>query len=315
MKTELNSDAEILLEINKMTGDIISARGTGLINLGVDPRDNAFSILGDCTVESGNYLFGLQGIVSKRFQIIPGGTISFNGDIENTQLNLTASYKTKASLNTLLADTTMVGHRRDVDCQILMSGNLMNPALGFNIEMEDIDPMTRARIESALSTDDKIMRQFVTLLVSSSFIPEQESGIVNNSNILYSNATEILSNQLNNIFAQLNIPLDVGFNYQSGQSGNIFDVAISTRLFNNRVVINGNMGNNPYTRNENDLVGNVDIELKLDEKGKFRLKAFSHAADQYSNYLDNTQRSGGGFVYQEEFDSFRQLWRRWWKLP
>lgn len=315
MKTELTPDAEILLEINKMTGDVISARGTGLINLGVDPRDDSFSILGDCTVESGNYLFGLQGIVSKRFQIVPGGSISFNGDIDNTQINLTASYKTKASLNTLLSDTTMVGNRRDVDCQILMSGNLMNPTLGFNIELEDIDPMTRARVESALSTDDKMMRQFVTLLISSSFMPEQESGIVNNSNILYSNATEILSNQLNNIFAQLNIPLDVGFNYQPGQSGDVFDVAISTRLFNNRVMINGNMGNNPYTRNENDLVGNVDIELKLDEKGKFRLKAFSHAADQYSNYLDNTQRSGAGFVYQEEFNSFRQLWRRWWKLP
>ena len=315
MKTELTPDAEILLEINKMTGDVISARGTGAINLGVDPRDDSFSILGDCTVESGNYLFGLQGIISKRFQIVPGGTISFNGDVENTQLNLTASYITKASLNTLLADTTMVSNRRDVDCQILMSGNLMNPALGFNIEIADIDPMTRARVESALSTDDKMMRQFVTLLISSSFMPEQESGIVNNSNILYSNATEILSNQLNNIFAQLNIPLDVGFNYQPGQSGDVFDVAISTQLFNNRVVINGNMGNNPYTSNENDLIGNVDIELKLDEKGKFRLKAFSHAADQYSNYLDNTQRNGAGFVYQEEFNSFGQLWRRWWKLP
>ena len=54
-----------------------------------------------------------------------------------------------------------------------------------------------------------------------------------NTNILYSNATEILPNQLNNIFAQLNIPLDVGFNY-ARQSGDIFDVAISTRLFNNR---------------------------------------------------------------------------------
>lgn len=315
MKTELTTDAEILLEINKTTGDVITARGTGLINLGVDPRDDSFSITGDCTVESGNYLFGLQGIVSKRFQIVPGGTIFFNGDIENTQLNLTASYKTKASLNTLLSDTTMIGNRRDVDCQILMSGNMMNPTLGFNIDIQDIDPMTRARVESALSTEDKMMRQFVTLLISSSFIPEQESGIVNNSNILYSNATEILSNQLNNILAQLNIPLDVGFNYLPGHSGDLFDVAISTRLFNNRVVINGNMGNNPYTRNENDLIGNVDIELKLDEKGKFRLKAFSHAADQYSNYLDNTQRSGAGFVYQEEFNTFRQLWKRWWKLP
>ncbi len=315
MKTELTPDAEILLEINKATGDVISGRGRGVINIGVDPLQDGFSILGDCAVESGNYLFVLQGIISKRFQIVPGGTISFNGDVMNTQLNMTASYHTKDSLNTLLSDTTMISNRRDVDCQILMSGALLNPSLGFNINIDDIDPTTRARVESALNTDDKMMRQFMTLLISSSFMPDQESGIVNNSNILYSNATEILSNQLNNIFAQLNIPLDVGFNYQPGQSGDVFDVAISTQLFNNRVIVNGNMGNNPYTQNNNDLVGNIDIELKLDEKGKFRIKAFSRSADQYSNYLDNTQRSGGGFVYQEEFNSFRQLWRRWLNLP
>jgi len=58
-----------LLEINKITGDIIQARGTGLINLGLDPKDDTFSILGDCSVESGSYLFGLQGIVSKGFRL------------------------------------------------------------------------------------------------------------------------------------------------------------------------------------------------------------------------------------------------------
>ncbi len=314
MKTQITPDAQMLLEINKTTGDVITARGNGMVTIGMDPKQDGFSLLGDCTLESGDYLFVLQGLLSKRFQIVPGSTLSFGGDLDNTQLDLTASYTTKASLNSLLSDSTSVSTRRNVDCQILMSGQLMNPTLGFNIEIDDIDPTTRARVESALNTDDKMMRQFMSLLISSSFMPDQESGIVNNSNLLYSNATEILSNQLNNIFAQLDIPVDVGFNYQPGQEGrDIFDVAISTQLFNNRVVVNGTMGNNPYNQsNQNsDIIGNVDIELKLDKQGKFRLKAFSHAADQYSNYLDNTQRNGGGFVYREEFNSFKELWQRW----
>lgn len=316
MKTQITPDAQMLLEINKITGDVITARGNGIVTIGVDPKQDGFSLLGDCTLESGDYLFVLQGLLSKRFEIVPGGTLSFGGDLTNTQLDLTASYTTKASLSSLLSDSTSVSTRRNVDCQILMSGQLMNPTLGFNIEIDDIDPTTRARVESALNTDDKMMRQFMTLLISSSFMPDQESGIVDNSNLLYSNATEILSNQLNNIFSQLDIPVDVGFNYQPGQEGrDIFDVAISTQLFNNRVIVNGTMGNNPYSQSNNngDVIGNVDIELKLDKKGKIRLKAFSHAADQYSNYLDNTQRNGGGFVYREEFNSFRELWNRWFR--
>ena len=40
-----------------------------------------------------------------------------------------------------------------------------------------------------------------------------------------------------------------------------------------------------------------------------RLKAFSHSADQYTNYLDNSQRNGIGISYQREFNSFRQFFK------
>ena len=54
----------------------------------------------------------------------------------------------------------------------------------------------------------------------------------------------------------------------------------------------------------------MDVEIKLNESGKLRLNLFSHSADQYSNYLDQTQRNGAGLVYQEEFNSFHELWRK-----
>ena len=92
---------------------------------------------------------------------------------------------------------------------------------------------------------------------------------------------------------------------------NIFDVAVSTQLFNNRVVINGNIGNDPYGNNNRDVIGNIDVEIKLDNPGNIRLDVFSHAEDQYSSYNDNnnSQRSGVGIVYQREFNSFKNLIR------
>lgn len=74
--------------------------------------------------------------------------------------------------------------------------------------------------------------------------------------------------------------------------------------------MNGNIGSSRYTNQNSDVVGDIDVEIKLDDKGRFRAKAFSHSADQYSNYLDNSQRSGVGLVYQEEFNSFRELFNR-----
>ena len=57
------------------------------------------------------------------------------------------------------------------------------------------------------------------------------------------------------------------------------------------------------------MVGDIDIEIKLDRSGSFRLNLFSHSADQYTNYLDNSQRNGVGITYQTEFNSFRQFFK------
>ena len=57
------------------------------------------------------------------------------------------------------------------------------------------------------------------------------------------------------------------------------------------------------------MVGDIDIEIKLDRSGALRLNLFSHSADQYTNYLDNSQRNGVGLTYQTEFNSFRQFFR------
>ncbi len=190
----------------------------------------------------------------------------------------------------------------------------MNPELKFNIDIPDLDPTTKVRVESALNTEGKIQKQFAALLISGGFLPDEQSGITNNSTILYSNVSEMLSNQINNIFQQLGIPLDLGLNYQPGEKGNtdIFDVAVSTQLFNNRLLINGNIGNDPYASSTNNrgVIGNVDVEYKLDKSGKLRIAAFSHAADQYSNYLDDSQRSGIGISYQQEFNRIKDIFRK-----
>ncbi len=312
LRANVTPKADIMIEINKSVGDVIKANGNGLINLDIRPENDVFDIFGDYHVNSGSYKFVLAGFAAKDFTLQSGGTINFNGDLDNTTLNLEAVYKTKASINTLIADTSSVSTRRNVDCIIEMDGKMMNPELNFIIDIPDLDPTTKIRVESALNTQGKVQKQFMALLVSGGFIPDEQSGIANNSSILYSNASEILSNQINMIFQQLDIPLDLGLNYQPGERGtDIFDVAVSTQLFNNRVMINGNIGNDPYGNNNRDVIGNIDVEIKLDNSGNVRLDLFSHAEDQYSSYNDNnnSQRSGVGLVYQKEFNSFKSLIR------
>lgn len=310
MRVTASPDVEAFVEIDKASGNVLSGRGNGTIDLKIDSE--TFDITGDYTLTGGNYKFVVLGLASRDFSINDGSSIRFGGDIMESSLDIDATYRTKASLSTLISDTTSVANKRIVDCGISITDKLSNPRLGFSIEIPDLDPMVKSRVESALSTEDKVQKQFLSLIVSNNFLPDEQSGIVNNSSMLYSNVTEILANQLNNIFQKLDIPLDLGLNYQPNERGNdIFDVAVSTQLFNNRVVVNGNIGSRQYTsgNSQNDVAGDLDIEIKLDRSGSLRLNLFSHSADQYTNYLDNSQRNGVGLTYQTEFNSFAQFFR------
>ena len=306
LRVNASQDVEAFVEIDKATGNVLSGRGNGLVELEIG--DDLFNINGEYTLTGGNYRFAALGLVSKDFQIQPDSKITFGGDIMESTLDITAEYATKASLGTLLADSTSVGNRRDIICELQITDKLKNPRLAFNIEIPDLDPMIKSRVESALSTEDKVQKQFLSLLVTNNFLPEEQSGIVNNSSSL---VTEAIANQLNNIFEKLDIPLDLGLKYQSNDRGtDIFDVAVSTQLFNNRVVVNGNIGNKQTgTSAQTDVVGDLDIEIKIDRSGSLRLNIFSHSADQYTNYLDNSQRNGVGLTYQTEFNNFGQFVR------
>ena len=310
LRLNATPDAEIQVEVDRSTGDILKARGNGQI--GITVAGETFDIKGDYRVDSGSYHFGMLGLTSRDFSIDPGGTLAFNGDIMDSDLDLTATYRTKASLSPLIADSTAVSTRRTVECGIAITGKLANPNIGFKITVPDLDPSTQSLVESAFNTEDKRMKQALALLISGSFVPDEQSGIVNSTTILFANASEMMAGQINNIFRQLDIPVDLGFNYQPTETGrSVFDVAVSTQLFNNRVIINGNIGNRQYISSTNsDIVGDIDIEIKLNRKGQLRLTLFSHSADQYSNYLDQSQRNGAGIVYQEDFNSFGELWRK-----
>ena len=312
LKVNANQNTEAFVEIDRAAGNVLNGRGRGNLDIAVRPSRDLFTIKGDYTLNSGNFHFNAMDIAQRDFTLTQGSSIRFNGDVMDSDLDINGVYTTKASVATLIADTSSVAARRTVNCGIGISGKLREPQLTFSVDVPDLDPTTKSKVESALNTEDKVQRQFLSLLLSGNFMPDEQSGVVNNTNNLYSNLAEIMAGQLNSILQKLDIPLDFGLNYQSNDSGtNIFDVAVSTQLFNNRVIVNGNVGNREYGNSAGgaDVVGDIDIEIKLDRPGQVRLNLFSHSADAYSTYLDNTQRNGVGITYQREFNTFKEFFR------
>ena len=300
------------VEIDKTTGSMASVYGNGNVILDIRPSKNLFNVNGDYIVSGGSAKISAAGIVDRMFTIKEGGSVKFGGDILHSELDLTALYTLKTSLATLLADTSAVATRRTVECGITVSDKILNPNISFSVNVPDLDPATKSQVESALNTEDKVQRQFVSLLLFGSFMPDEYSGVQNNSNVLLSNIGEFMAGQISSILQKLDIPLDLGFGYQQNELGtDIFDVALSTQLFNNRVIINGSFGNRQYKMNSSgsDVVGDVDVAIKVGRQGNFRVNLFSHSADDYTSYLDYSQRSGAGVSYQKEYNSWKEFFR------
>jgi len=307
-KVNLTPTTKAYLEIDKTVGNVMSLGGRANINLDMRPAKNQFNLSGDYDINEGKYHFVIPGLMDKELNIENGSTLKFGGDLMDSQIDITAKYKLKTSLSTLISDTTKVYSRRPVECGLRISDKLRSPSLNFFINVPDLEPNMKSQVESALNTDDKVQKQFVSLLLFGSFLPSEQSGVFNGTNMLYSNLGEVVSSQFNNILQKLDIPLDFGFGYQETQAGNnMFDVAVSTQLFNNRVEVKGNLGNRKYKTSGNGLVGDLDIEVKLDKTGRFRMSLFSHSADDYTNFLDNSQRNGLGVSYNRDFDTFKEL--------
>ena len=311
-------EVQLTAELDDRGENAITVGGNGVVHASFDSQSGETVLVGDYTITEGRLKMSAAGVFSKDFDIAEGSSVKFTGDLMDTELNITANNTVRASLTPLLADTTAVATIRDVICGITVSERLRSPKLAFSVEVPDLDPTTQSIVEGELNTEDKIQKQFLALVATGGFIPGNQGGITNQlgPGLILSNLSALAAGQVTNLLRRAGIPVNVGMVYIPHSSGNdVVDVNLSTQMFDNRVVVTGSVGNRQYgATSEQDLVGDIDVEIKIDKTGRLRAKLFSHSADDYTNYLDNSQRSGVGVSYQREFnhlgDFFRDIFRK-----
>ena len=304
--------------LDKAASNVISASGDGDITIGFDSSQGDIRLGGDYVINEGKCHFAaLSSLITKDFNIENGSSVKFAGNPMDSELDIKASQiLKKVSIGPLISDTTAVHTEKKVICGLGISNRITNPELSFSIDVEDLDPATRSLVESELNTEDKIQKQFLALILTGNFLPSENHGITDNnsnsgSNMILKNLTSIMSGQVNSVLQKIGIPVDFGLSYQQNEIGkDIVDVALSTNLFSDRVQLDGSIANRRYsTTSSDEMVGDLDIGIKLDKTGSLKLKLFSHSSDDYTSFLDNSQRNGVGITYQKEFDSFMDYLR------
>lgn len=317
LNMDIRPSADLKIYLPSNMGDIQS-KGSGILNLKVN-SDGNISLSGDYIVDRGEFNFSLGSFVKKHFELVKGGRISWAGNPYQATVNIKGLYKLKANLSSLgiaVDSTANYKSRTQVNCYIVLSHDLFNPDIKFQIHFPDLDPDMQRMVYAQLDTTNTAVmnQQMISLLVLGSFSFNNASNISWNTSYY-----TILSNQLSSMLSKISKDFDIGVNYKPGDAltKQEFDVALSTQLFDERLMINGNFGMTYDKQNKsaNNLVGDVDIRYKITKDGRWLLKAYNHSNDNswynYNNYDKvSPYTQGVGIVYRKEFTRLSDLFRR-----
>ncbi|MCM1292383.1 MAG: translocation/assembly module TamB domain-containing protein [Bacteroides sp.] len=315
----ITPQALITLVMDPVGGDKIACHGSGILSMTYDSTNEDLRMNGTYTLADGKYNFTLQDIIIKEFEIEPGSSIAFNGDPYAAQLDITAKYRVKANLTDLdesfLEDKELNRTAVPVDAMMMVRGDMRQPDISFDLDFPTITEESRRKIRSIINTDEMMNRQIIYLLALSRFYTPDYMNATR-GNELVSVASSTISSQLSNILGQLSDNWNIAPNFRSDRgdfSDMEFDVALSSRLLDNRLLFNGNLGYRDKSLNNNSFIGDFDIEYLLNRSGSLRLKAYNRYNDQNYYLKSALTTQGVGIVFKRDFDNLFSWLRPWRK--
>ena len=318
LEGNITPDVALTVVMDPVGGDQIKATGHGNMHLTYNNNDE-LRTYGTYKLDKGIYNFTLQDLIIKDFNIQDGSSISFQGDPYAAELDLQAAYTLNANLKDLdesfASDPELNRTNVPVNALLYARGSIAQPVISFDLKFPSLSSDADHKIKSIISSDEMMNHQIIYLLTLNRFYTPNYTGMATNQNeVLSSVASSTISGQLSNILGKIADNLSIAPNFRTDKgdfSDMEVDVALSSQLLNNRLLLNGNFGYRDNTYNVNtsntNFIGDFDLEYLLNSKGTIRLKAYNHFNDQsyyYMHYLRNALTTQGvGVVWKHDFDN------------
>ncbi|MFH1159841.1 MAG: translocation/assembly module TamB domain-containing protein, partial [bacterium] len=311
LNLDIKPDAQVEVFFPNQLGNI-KASGNGDLSMGMTPS-TPFNLHGSYSIDKGSFLFQMKNLIRLPLAIEEGSTIAWTGDPTDANIALSASYKTKVPLSSITSDPLYAGIRVPVECSIRLKGKLMNPNMSFGLSMPNAEESARNLVFNLIDTNNvaETSQQVLYVLVLNQFKPIQ--GGSGASVDVGSTSLSIVTNQINSWLSGMSQNLNIGVNYKPATStaNSEFDVAVSTQLFNDRLLIDGTFGMSSYKNTSSSqastIVGDINIDYLLTKNRRWRIRAFNrtNTIDVLFNNAPYTQ--GVGISYQRDFSNWAEL--------
>gem|GEM_PF-435345 len=247
---------QVDLVFDPLTNEVLNARGLGQIRIQLQDQD--VNMFGQFNITGGSYQFVAGDIFTRRFTLQEGGSIQWQGDLENAALDVLAVYRTRPDLSTIIPSLSS-SQRVPVELNLQIGGTISALENDFYFRIPaglegTSDPTITTQINTLNQNDDSKVLQAFSILLTGEFLPADQAqtlGIGENVtgttalvNPLISSQiiTPLLSNQINALLTS-DIVLDVDVNLTTNRIGGNegdqlgVDLDVALRLFDDRIII------------------------------------------------------------------------------
>lgn len=309
----VTNNAKVTIIVDRDEGNELEATGYGNIRMKMNPYQD-IEMYGTYNVSDGLYNFIIPGL-KRKFQVLEGGTVGWNGDPFGAIINLSARYTTKADPGVLV--NIDQGGRTTVILDLFLTGELFNPDIDFDIRVPRADGTVQSVLNNQLQDKDKMYRQVFSLLALNSFQPAEGLDVGGGSG--KDLAFSAISTQAAGYINQLTGDYEVSLDYQAPSDQAALsqreevEVGVSKSFFDDRVTVNGSVGvavgENATQNNQRQVAGDFEIEYNISEDGRFRAKVFNRSVDDPYKLGQQNYQQGAGVFYRIDFENWSDLFK------
>ncbi|MDB9778252.1 translocation/assembly module TamB, partial [Polaribacter sp.] len=314
---EVTKAAKMQVVIDEVYGSQLTGFGSGAIDIQINTRGK-FNIFGDYTIDNGVYDFKYGGLVNRPFVIQKGGTVSWNGNPYEANLNVAAVYKARANPSILLQNFNS-SRNIEVDLVTKITGGLFSSKQELDIELANVDPAIATELEFILNDNNVNQKttQFISLLTLGSFVNPDRVNFDSTSAIT-TTASNAITAAFSNLMNSPDSKFTFGVDYVQGVDNsdtdrldvdNQVDVSVSTNL-NDRIIINGKVGVPVGAKTQSSVIGEVKVEVLLNKEGNFRGVIFNRQNEIQYSAEEEGYTQGVGLSYQVNFNTFSEFLKK-----
>lgn len=310
----VNPSADVEVSLPNQMGNI-KATGSGNLTMGMTPT-TGFSLSGSYVIQKGSFHFQMKNLMQLSFSIEGGSRITWSGDPADANISMSAIYKTRVPLGDLASKDEDRSKRIPVECVIRLSGQLSNPAISFGLNLPNADESVKSMVYGAIDTVNsaEMTQQIFSILVLGQF--RSYKGNSMGGIDVGSTSLSLIMSQFNSLLSKWSKDVDIGVNYRRSANapGQEIDLAVSTQLFNERLLIDGLFGVNSLTptstvQKASTIVGDIKLEYILTNNKRWRTRAFNRT--NTIGLLDNNAlyTQGVGLSYQRDFSYWHEFFK------